>query len=354
MHQSFPLLISSLCAGGVFLAAFLLLTDLIRDNQLANRWLGAFFLTLCFLFIQLVLEQTCRSDRHLIYITELPRWAIFPCLYMTVISFAHSKKPSPIAIHFLPSALFIAITLMDGQNLPWWMTFIIRYFFFAQGLLYGFLNLRILHSHKRRIREVMADNDSDLNWLRRLVYAPVVMAIVWLAFRKLPSMDSILYVICLALILYFISAALRQRAVYPKEVASITDEPKQSSTSQRLTSPQIDLLKQRVASLVDQNKPYLDPALNLKMLADQVGMNTHELSLVLNQGFGMNFYSYINALRAEEAVKLLASGDYGRGDMEVIAFRAGFNSRTTFYATMKKLKKMNPTGLLNSTDENIS
>jgi len=339
MHQSFPLLISSLCAGAVFLAAFLLLTDLISENQPANRWLGAFFLTLCFLFIQLVLEQDRRSDRYLIYITELPRWAVFPCLYMAVFSFAHSKKPSLIfAIHFLPAALFIIITLMGSQNLPWWMTFIIRYFFFAQGLLYGVLNLRILHSHKRHIREVLADNDSDLNWLRRLVYAPVVMAIVWLAFRKLPSLDSILYLICLALILYFISAALRQRAVYPKEIAAITDEPKRSSTSQRLTSPQIDLLKQHVASVIDQKKPYLDPALNLKMLADQVGMNTHELSLVLNQGFGMNFYSYINTLRADEAVRLLASGDYGRGDMQVIAFRAGFNSPTTFYATMKKLK----------------
>lgn len=348
MHQSFPLLISALCSGALFVAAFLLLTSLIRDNQTANRWLSAFFLTLSFLFIQLVLEKACRADQYLIYITELPRWAIFPSLYMAVSSFVHLKKPSPIsAIHFLPSVLFIAIPFTVGQNSPWWTIFIIRYFFFAQGLLYGLLNLRKLHVHKRFVREVLANNDSDLNWLRSLVYAPVVIAIIWLAFRKLPSMDSIFYLICLVLILYFISAALRQRAVYPGDIDLAPDEPKQSSTSQRLTPTQIELLKQRVASLVEQNKPYLDPALNLKILADQVGINTHELSLVLNQGFGMNFYSYINTLRADEAVKLLTSGNYGRGDMQVIAVRAGFNSRTTFYTTMKKVKKINPASLLN-------
>jgi AraC-like DNA-binding protein len=253
-------------------------------------------------------------------------------------------------IHFLPAVAF-AVFLMLGKQaqLPTWAGLVVRYFFFAQGLVYGLLNLQILAKHQNHIRQLLADTASDLKWLRNFVYAPLVMAWVWLAFRQLPAMEGLLQLLCLGVSLYFVSAAFRQREVYPKEIADVavlTDEPKLPSTSQRLTPQQINLLKERVASVIEHKKPYLDPSLNLQTLANEVGINTHELSLVLNQGFGMNFYAYINNLRTEEAVKLLASGDYGRGDMEAVAFRSGFNSRTTFYAAIRKLKQVTPTSLL--------
>ena len=166
----------------------------------------------------------------------------------------------------------------------------------------------------------------------------------------LPEFEGLLQLICLGVCLYFVSAALRQREVYPEKILKVVDElidrPKNSTTAQRLTKQQIELLKDRVELIIGQQKPYLDPTLNLQTLADSVGINTHELSLVLNQGFGMNFYAYINNLRAEEAVKLLESRQYGRGDMEAIAIRSGFNSRTTFYASIKKLKGKTPVSLL--------
>ena len=200
------------------------------------------------------------------------------------------------------------------------------------------------------MRQLLADTASDLIWLRNFVYAPLVIAGVWLAFKQLPGMYGLLQLFCLVISLYFISAALRQRDVYPDKMLGVADKliglPAKSTTTQRLTSQQIDILKDRVALIIDQHKPYLDPALNLQTLADKVGINTHELSLVLNQGFGMNFYAYINGLRAEEAIRLLKSGQYGRGDMESISIRAGFNSRTTFYSAIKKLKGEAPTSLL--------
>ena len=347
MHSSIALLLSALCAGSLFLAAFLLLTGVVQANRVANNWLGSFFLLLSLVFIELLVEQTGNPSSILIRITEWPRWAIFPCLYIAVFAFVHPQKQPPLfLLHFLPAAVFVALTFVGGRVLPGWMAFAARYFFFVQGLVYGVLNLRILIAHKTRIRQLLADNASDLNWLRSFVYAPLMVAAVWFGFRLLPAMDGVLYLLCLCLSLYFISAAFRQRAVYPQEIATVVDEPKVSTLSQRLTPQQIDLLKERVALVIEQKKPYLDASLNLQTLADQAGINTHELSLVLNQGFGMNFYAFINRLRGEEAIKLLSSGEYGRGDMEAVAFRAGFNSRTTFYAAIKNLTGETPINLL--------
>jgi AraC-like DNA-binding protein len=352
MLQSFALLFSALSAGSLFLAAFLLLTGLVQANREANKWLGGFFLLLSLIFMQLFLERVGHSQSFMIQITEWPRWAIFPCLYISVFTFVYPRqRPQLLFIHFLPAFIFVVLlTFGDGVHLPKWVRFSVRYFFFAQGLFYGLLNLKILTEHQTRIRQLLADTASDLTWIRNIVYAPLVIAGVWLAFKQLPMMDSLLQLLCLVVSLYFISASFKQRDVYPDKILRTADKmidlPAASTTAQRLTLQQIDILKDRVVLIIDQYKPYLDPALNLQTLADKVGINTHELSLVLNQGFGMNFYAYINSLRAEEAIRLLESGLYGRGDMESISIRAGFNSRTTFYSAIKKLKGETPASLL--------
>jgi AraC-like DNA-binding protein len=352
MHPSFALLFSALSAGSLFLAAFLLLTGVVQANRKANKWLGAFFLLLSLLFIEKLLERAGYTQILLIQISEWPRWAIFPCLYIAVFTFVHPRqRPQLLFIHFVPAFIFVVFLMWgDELQLPNWVGFIARYFFFAQGLVYGLLNLQILTKHQNHIRQLLADTASDLTWLRNFVYAPLMIAGVWLAFKQLPAMDGLLQLLCLGLSLYFVSAALRQRDVYPDKILGVADKlidlPAASTTAQRLTSQQIDILKDRVVLIVDQHKPYLDPTLNLQTLADKVGINTHELSLVLNKGFGMNFYAYINSLRTKEAIRLLESGQYGHGDMEVISIRAGFNSRTTFYAAIKKLKGETPTSLL--------
>ncbi len=352
MHPSFALLFSALSAGSLFLAAFLVLTGVVQANREANKWLGAFFLLLSLLFIEKLLERSGHPQTLLIQITEWPRWAIFPCLYIAVFTFVHPRRrPQLLFIHFVPAFIFVVFLMLgNGVQLPNWVALIARYFFFAQGLVYGLLNLRILMKHQRHMRQLLADTASDLTWLRNFVYAPLVIAAVWLAFKQLPALDGLLQLLCLGVSLYFVSAAFRQRDVYPDKIVEVADKlidlPAASTTAQRLTSQQIDILKDRVVMIVDQHKPYLDPALNLQTLADKVGINTHELSLVLNKGFGMNFYAYVNGLRTEEAIRLLESGQYGHGDMEAISIRAGFNSRTTFYAAIKKLKGETPTSLL--------
>lgn len=352
MHPSFALLFSALSAGTLFLASFLLLTGAAKANSEANKWLGIFFFLLSLLFMEVLLEQTDNSYVLLIQLTEWPRWAIFPSLYISVFKFVHHpQKPQLLFIHFLPAIIFVVLMMLGGHvQLPTWGGLIVRYFFFAQGLVYGLLNLQILAKHQDRIRQLLADKASDLKWLRHFVYAPLIIAGLWFAFRHLPEFEGLLQLICLGVCLYFVSAALRQREVYPEKILKVVyeliDRPKNSTTAQRLTKQQIELLKDRVELIIGQQKPYLDPTLNLQTLADRVGINTHELSLVLNQGFGMNFYAYVNNLRAEEAVKLLESRRYGRGDMEAIAIRSGFNSRTTFYASIKKLKGKTPVSLL--------
>ena len=51
-------------------------------------------------------------------------------------------------------------------------------------------------------------------------------------------------------------------------------------------------------------KLFLDPYLTLPLLSSEIGISTHELSYVLNNGIGKNFYQFINQMRTDEAKTL--------------------------------------------------
>jgi AraC-like DNA-binding protein len=67
---------------------------------------------------------------------------------------------------------------------------------------------------------------------------------------------------------------------------------------------------------------------------------------VLNEGFGVNFFQFINAYRVAEAQRLLASAQHQHLSMVGIAFEAGFSSKTTFNTTFKKLTGLTPSQFL--------
>jgi AraC-like DNA-binding protein len=60
------------------------------------------------------------------------------------------------------------------------------------------------------------------------------------------------------------------------------------------------------------------------------------LSQVINSGFGMSFFDYLNGFRIDHAKKLLSRRDGQNNAVLNIAFTVGFSSNSAFYAAFKK------------------
>ncbi|PKL40015.1 MAG: hypothetical protein CVV44_07300 [Spirochaetae bacterium HGW-Spirochaetae-1] len=90
-----------------------------------------------------------------------------------------------------------------------------------------------------------------------------------------------------------------------------------------------------------EEKPFLDPELRIDDVAAALQVKRHYLSQIISEKYGMNFYSYINGFRVEEAKKLMSRSDE---DINLlgIAFETGFNSKSTFNRTFKSLTGMTP------------
>ncbi len=93
---------------------------------------------------------------------------------------------------------------------------------------------------------------------------------------------------------------------------------------------------------MNEHQLFLQSGLTLPRLAETVGCSVNHVSQVINAGFGVSFFDFINAYRIEHAKKLLDNLDE-RGAVLNIAFSVGFNSNSAFYAAFKKHVGMTPT-----------
>ncbi|PTX42984.1 AraC-like DNA-binding protein [Christiangramia gaetbulicola] len=100
--------------------------------------------------------------------------------------------------------------------------------------------------------------------------------------------------------------------------------------------------------LID-NQSYLDPALSLERLAEEMDLSSGYLSRIINSFSGHGFPDYINSLRIEQAKKLLRDDDFCMYTVVSIGLECGFNSRSTFYSAFKKFTYTTPTDYREST-----
>ncbi|MGB9091526.1 MAG: nuclear transport factor 2 family protein [Pseudomonas farsensis] len=118
------------------------------------------------------------------------------------------------------------------------------------------------------------------------------------------------------------------------------------ATSRLGLSPrQLSTMAQDLEHYFHQQRPYLDPELDLQQVADASGYSRNQISYLLNQVLGQSFYRYVNQARLQH---LLASVGDGRGEASIddLAFSAGFNSLSAFYKAFREHTGLTPKAYL--------
>ena len=109
-----------------------------------------------------------------------------------------------------------------------------------------------------------------------------------------------------------------------------------------LNDKQLHDYKLRLEHIMRTQQAYLTPDLTLPKLAKAVKCSVNHLSQVINAGFGMSFFDYLNQYRISHAKQLLARLDGQSNAILNIAFTVGFNSNSAFYAAFKKCVGQTP------------
>jgi len=115
-----------------------------------------------------------------------------------------------------------------------------------------------------------------------------------------------------------------------------------------MSEDEMNEIKEKLEEAIQKNKPYCNPGLTLNSLAEMAGTNAHYLSRVINEGYGMNFNDFVNSYRIEEFKRLALKDEYQNHTLLAIAFIVGFNSKSAFNRSFKKLEDCTPREYLKS------
>ena len=125
----------------------------------------------------------------------------------------------------------------------------------------------------------------------------------------------------------FDSAPFRNRKKYSKSGLSEEDS---------------NAFQDKLQAYMQKEKPWLNPTLTLSDLAESIDITTHQLSQLLNEHIGENFYDYVNSFRLEYFLRQMQESRSRKYTLLSVAYDCGFNSKTTFNTYFKKIKGKSP------------
>lgn len=180
-----------------------------------------------------------------------------------------------------------------------------------------------------------------------LIYFMIPYTLVFLADRltslisgrhdSVPFLESYGIIGLSALLLYII---LYRLILSPTTVIPTIEVQKYKSSS--LNPALINDYKKRLKHLFEEDKIFVNNKLTVLDVANELKIPRQHLSEILNVHLNTNFQDYLNAFRVEEFIMYLKDPTYENLTLLGIAKEVGFNSKTSFYTTFKKVKGMTP------------
>ncbi len=260
------------------------------------------------------------------------------------------------ALHFLPAvfatSVAMAVSLHRGGS-PW-ISLDLWGLLSAQMLAYLIPALRILRRYRNSLKGRVSNLERvDLDWLRWFYWVAVSLcAVVWIVALLLlhhhphSILSRGLSVAMTAAVWVLGYRGLRQKAPETPEALE-TPAIAEPSPRPRLSPPNPEAvrLKDALLELLEKKKPYLDPELGLADLARLLEVPRNQLSAVINQELGVNFYDLVNGYRVREFRALLADPKLREEKLLTLAFDAGFNSKPTFNKVVLKTTGKTPSEL---------
>ena len=93
---------------------------------------------------------------------------------------------------------------------------------------------------------------------------------------------------------------------------------------------------------MENERPYLNAKLSLRDVADYLGISTNHLSQVINENLKENFFDFVNGYRIAAVKRMMNDPTNSHLTLLGMAYESGFNSKSSFNATFKKMTGSTP------------
>ena len=364
---------NAIICGAAFLLTFIIFVNQNKVNIKANRWFGCFiFCIFLILFENVIIDSKILSETDILNeLINISSFVVAPVFYLSVCYYIEPvrKWKAIDYLHFSFAFLIFILLVMswaiDDNTKPEDISpeivqktiAIFNFIFSLYVFIYCFLAYKKIIKHEKTIRLLNSTSENlDLKWLKNIIVGVIFITIFWIfdivfqiseGNKTFDILTSLIYFLSILYITYYWQ---KQKEIFPyslkekEEIETIIVEtilPK-GKRKELLTDEELQEQKSNLLQLMEVEKPFLDFDLSLVKLAASMKISTHILSYVINNGFDENFYQFINRYRIEEAKKLMADLETNRLSLLGIGFSVGFNSKTVFNTTFKKVTGQTP------------
>jgi AraC-like DNA-binding protein len=346
--------------GSLILLSFLTLSNPLKVNRKANYWFGSFLFLWSTFWLDEILNYTgiYNVTQHfsgLVYFIQFFTPVVF---YISILYFTNPNFKfhwAEIKYLILPAFYSVLLLLQQSANeesLKFYHLVSLG-LLLLQVILYTTLAYLRITKHQKKIMSFASNtNEIDLSWLKYIIFSIFLLSIVITLYNIFfNSLTLNVFINLFLLIIIFIVSynSVKQKEIFPidenqrKEIIQINEEEQSGELKRKLVpDSEVESSKLKLNELMKLQKPYLDSELNLIKLSELIKMTPHHLSYVINTGFNENFFSFINKYRVEKAKELLLKGEMNKLSVLGIAFESGFNSKTSFNTTFKKITGQTP------------
>lgn len=223
---------------------------------------------------------------------------------------------------------------------------------------YLFITIKEFRQYQEYVKQnFSATEEISFNWLRNLLYAISAGVIIFLSFTitgefiERPTYKFAWYAyLGLGITIYYLSIAgyfIPTKQLFQLRFVPELITPQLTSVSKE-EKPADDAWKTKLLTYMQEQKPYLEPELNLGELSKALGTNPSMLSKLINESIGQNFNDFINEYRVKEVIAMFKAGEHKKQTLLGVAFDCGFNSKATFNRAFKKYTGQNPKEFIGS------
>jgi AraC-like DNA-binding protein len=325
-----------------------------RELEFFPRSLGFLLAPLCYFYLKSQFNAAFRFRRH-------DLWHALPFLIDT----------SYHVLVFLQGPVFVE-HWKETVHYPYHIDDIVFVAYQVQALYYIYRALTLYQAYRDWAKTQFSDVETiSFRWFRNLILAMSLNTVVGLTVTLLDIWLDLTYwqdwwdELFGAVLIYYVSitgyAQIQpgKRLTFQEQSRPVSEQ--QASTQLTLSSvasetpanpekiagsspmpPDLANWKSRLLTLMDTEKPYLEPDLSLADLARRLPINAVLLSQIINAGAGKNFNDFVNEYRVEEFKRQVHEPAKAHLTLLGIALDCGFNSKATFNRAFKKCTGLSP------------
>ena len=363
--MNFNLFNSIIFAGilqGFIFALIILLSK--KHKSKSTLFLAGLIISFSFNNLQYyILDTKIISDASFYNYIYIPWCLIIPAfIYLYICTSLHPEKKIsakqkllfvPFVIGFLISLFYKILIAINYKNddlyavFSYIPTLIELMAIVINQFIYVYLFIKIRRFEKENSEFKLDKIQIKLNWLKKILLYLFILTMIWAYLMYLVLLNTKISFYPLWIGISIVTYWLGYIGIYKfgiiEERKNLKKYSKETTATYSIVEKQKSNHIVALEDLIIDQKQFLDSDLTLDKIAEELNLSKSYLSRIINAELGVGFVDYVNTLRVEEAKNYMLNPEFSNYTLQSIGIEAGFNSKSAFYSSFKKITGQTPT-----------